>query len=98
MKAILWLYFVSLQKHILLSALWPGTPENGNIASHALLKGKTGAEVPFYNCIATNFMVYVDRLEANLLQLLAHQENSECFSIYSVFIFEVTIADEQTQT
>jgi len=44
-----------------------------------------------------NFMVYQDRIETNLLQLFAKQENSEWFSIISVIIFEVNIVAEQKQ-
>jgi len=43
-------------------------------------------------------MVYQDRLKTKLLQLFGHPENSECFSIISVIIFEVNIVDEQKQT
>jgi len=32
-------------------------------------------------------MIYQDLIETNLLQLFAHAENSECFSIFSVIIF-----------
>jgi len=32
----------------------------------------TGAKVPFHYRIISNFMVYQDRLETNLLQLSAH--------------------------
>jgi len=32
-------------------------------------------------------MIYQDRLETNLLQLFAHAQNSEWFSIISVIIF-----------
>jgi len=42
-------------------------------------------------------MVYQDRLEANSLQLFAHPENSEWFSIISVINFEVNIVAEQKQ-
>jgi len=42
-------------------------------------------------------MVYQDPLDTNLLQLFAHPENSECFSVISVIIFEVNIAAEQTR-
>jgi len=42
-------------------------------------------------------MVYKDRIEANLLQLFAHGENSEWFSIIFVIIFEVNIVAEQKQ-
>jgi len=42
-------------------------------------------------------MVYQDRIETNLLQLFAKQENSEWFSIISVIIFEVNIVAEQKQ-
>jgi len=44
-----------------------------------------------------NFMVYQDRIETNLLQLFAKQENSEWFFIISVIIFEVNIVAEQKQ-
>jgi len=42
-------------------------------------------------------MVYQDRFETNLLQLFAHPETSECFSVISVIIFEVNIVAEQKQ-
>jgi len=42
-------------------------------------------------------MVYQDRLETNLLQLFAKQENSEWLSIISVIVFEVNIFAEQKQ-
>jgi len=42
-------------------------------------------------------MVDKDRLETNLLQLFAHPENSEWFSIIFVIIFEVNIVAEQKQ-
>jgi len=42
-------------------------------------------------------MVWQDRIETNLLQLFAQQENSEWFSIISVVIFEVNIVAEQKQ-
>jgi len=41
----------------------------------------------FHKSIIGNFMVYQDRLEANLLQLFRHSENPEWFSIISVIIF-----------
>jgi len=40
-------------------------------------------------------MVYQDRIETNLLQLFAQQENSEWFSIISATIFEANIVAEQ---
>ena len=43
-------------------------------------------------------MVYQDRLETKLLQLFGHLENSKCFSIISIIIFEVNIVYEQKQT
>jgi len=43
-------------------------------------------------------MVEPDRLETNLLQLLARPENSEWLSAIYVIIFEVNIFDEQKQT
>jgi len=36
-------------------------------------------------------MVYQDRIETNLLQLFAQQENSEWFSIISVIILSSTL-------
>jgi len=39
-----------------------------------------------------NFMVYQYRIEINLLQLFAHPDNKEGFSIIYVIIFEVNIA------
>jgi len=39
--------------------------------------GAMGSEVPFHNSIIGNFMVYQERLEINLLQLLGHPDNSE---------------------
>jgi len=42
-------------------------------------------------------MVYQDRIETNLLQLFAQQENSAWLSIISVIIFEVNIVPEQKQ-
>jgi len=53
--------------------------------------------VLFRNSIVDNFMVYQDRLEITLLQLLAHPESSEWFSIIFVNIFEVNIVSEQKQ-
>jgi len=42
-------------------------------------------------------MVYKDRVETKLLQLFAHPENSEWFSIISYIIFEVIIVAEEKQ-
>ena len=53
--------------------------------------------MPFHNRIIGNFMVYQDRLEANLLQLFAHPENSEWFSIISGIIFEVNVVSAQSK-
>jgi len=59
-----------------------------------LEKGATGAEVTFYKNIIGYFMVFQYRIETNLLQLFAHQQNLEFFSIISVFIFEVNVVAE----
>jgi len=56
-----------------------------------------GTDVPFYNSIIGNFIVYKDRIETYLLKLCAHPENSEWFSVISVIIFEVNIVAEQKQ-
>jgi len=50
-----------------------------------------GEQVPLHNSIIGNLMVYQDRLETSFLQLFAHTENSEWFSIISAIIFEVNI-------
>jgi len=42
-------------------------------------------------------MVYQDRIEAKLLQLFTHPENSEWFSITSDITFEVKIVAEEKQ-
>jgi len=48
-------------------------------------------EVPFHDSIVDNFMFYQDKLETNLLQLFAHPDNSEWFSIIFAIIFEINI-------
>jgi len=76
------------------------TPENGGVIGHfppSLSVGATGTEVPFHKSIMVNLMVHQDRLETNLLQLFAHPETSEWFSMISVFIFEVAIVAERKQ-
>ena len=55
------------------------------------------ADVPIYKSTISNLMVYQDRNETNLLQLFAHPETSECFSIISGVIFDVNIVVEQKQ-
>jgi len=42
-------------------------------------------------------MAHQDLIETNLLQLFAHPENSEWFSIISGNIFEVNIVAERKQ-
>ena len=54
--------------------------------------------MPFYKSIIGNFVVYQYRLETNLIKLSTHPENSEWFSIISVIISKVNIADKQKQT
>ena len=53
--------------------------------------------MPLYESIIGNFMVYQDRLETYLLQLFAHPDTSEWFSIIYVTNFEVNNAAEQKQ-
>jgi len=43
-------------------------------------------------------MVYQDRSKTNSLQLFAHPESSEWFSIISGIMFKVNIVAEQKQT
>jgi len=49
------------------------------------------AGMPFHNRSIGNFMVYKDRIETNLLQLFAHLQNSQWFSISSAIVFEVNV-------
>jgi len=70
---------------------------NEGIVPMPFHKGATGAKVPFYKSIRGNFMVYQDRFETNSLQLFAHPETSEWFSIIYVFIFEANIFAEQKE-
>jgi len=58
-------------------------------------KRATWAEVPIYKSIVGYFMVCQDRLETYLLQLFAHPDTSEWFSIISVMNFEVNNVAEQ---
>jgi len=57
----------------------------------------TGTEVPLHNNIIGTCMVYQYGIETNLLQLFAHPEISERFSIISVIIFEVNNVAQQKQ-
>jgi len=66
-------------------ALWP------------YIRGATGAEVPLYKSIIGYFMVNQDRLETALLQLFAHPDTSERFSVISVMNFDVNSVAEQKQ-
>ena len=52
-----------------------------DIAPCPFERGATGAEVPFHNNVIGSFMVCQYRIETNLLQLFAHPENSEWFSM-----------------
>ena len=63
----------------------------GGTAPPTFERGATGAQVPLHTSIISNFMIYQDQFEANLLQLFAHTKNSEWFSIISVISFEVNI-------
>jgi len=53
-----------------------GTPERGCITGHCppltFESGGTGAQVPLDTSIISNFMIYQDHFETNLLQLFAH--------------------------
>jgi len=52
---------------------------------------------PFHDSTIGKFMICHDLLETKLVQLFAHSENSECFTMISVITFEVNIAVEQKQ-
>ena len=76
-----------------------GTQERRKITGQyplLFLKGAKGG-VAFHNSIIGHFIVYQDHLETNLLQLFAHPENSDWFSIIFAMIFEVNIVEEQKQ-
>ena len=76
--------------------LQSGTPENDRgSAPLPFHRGATRVKVPFYKSIKGNFMVYQDRIETNLLQLLAHPEISGWFCKIPGGIFEVNIVAEQ---
>jgi len=63
----------------------------------SLCSFKKGWRCLFHYSIVGNFTVHQNRIETNFLQLFAHQENSEWFSIISAIIFEVNIVAEQKQ-
>jgi len=56
-------------------------PESGDMTGALppcpFIREAWGTEVPFYKCTIGKFMVYQDRLETDLIQLLAHPETSE---------------------
>jgi len=54
-------------------------------------------EVRFHKQITDNFVFFQDQLETNLLQLFAHPQNSEWFSITFAIIFQVNIVAAQIQ-
>jgi len=61
-------------------------------------KGATGQRCLYHNSIIVNFTVYQNWIQTNLLQLFAHPENSEWFSVIPVIIiFEVNIVAERKQ-
>jgi len=74
-----------------------GMPESGGVVPVTFQKGGNGAEVPRHNSIIGNFMMCQDRIETNFLQLSAHPENSEWFSLISVIISEANNVAEQKQ-
>jgi len=45
---------------------------DGGTAPLPFERGVTGEQVPLHNDIISNFMIYQDQLETNLLQLFAH--------------------------
>jgi len=72
--------------------LKPVTPEQEHFPL-PFEKGATGAQVPLYHSIISNFMIYQNRLQTILLQLFAHSQNSEWFSMISDS-FKVNIVAE----
>jgi len=49
-----------------------GVHDGGTAPPALWIGGSTGTHVPLHNSIISNFMIYQDRLETNLLQLFAH--------------------------
>jgi len=68
-------------------------PANQNSLIIKFLKPATPER--FHNSMIGSFIYCQDRFEKNLLELFAHPENTECFSIISVITFEVNIVAEQ---
>jgi len=83
---------------IILTSSGAGERVHDGVFPPPIHKGGNG-DVGSFLCgsIAGNFMVYQDRLETNLLQLFAHPETSERFSVISDTAFEVNIAAGQKQ-
>jgi len=48
-------------------------------------KESNGAHVPLHNSIKSNFMIYQDRLETNLLQLFGHTKFGMVFSNFCYY-------------
>ena len=80
------LYCVKRSKHV-------GKQESGSGISLCFFKRER--RCLFHYSIVGNCMVYQDRIETNLLQILAQHENQEWFSIISAIVFEVNIVAER---
>jgi len=68
---------------------------------HCLLcpskRGEAVTKSSFHKSIIGNFMVYQDRLEANLCRYSGTQKIQNDFLLFPVIIFEVNNVDEQKQ-
>ena len=52
-------------------------------------------DASLHDIVIGNFMFYQDRLEANLLQLFAHPENSEWFSVILLLFLRSTVSEQK---
>jgi len=59
--------------------------------------GVTGAEVPFYRSIISNFMVYQDRLDTFMTAIPISRNFRVIFYNLSEIVFEVNIVAKQKQ-
>jgi len=69
----------------------------GALSPCPFIRAATGEEVPLNTRVIGHFMVCKVRHETNLLQLFAHPENSQWFSMIFVIVFEANVVAEQKQ-
>ena len=97
------LYFIAILQQIcdkFSSLVWMTRASESDSMTRTLLHltFQIGGRGAFHNSIIGNLIINQDRIDRNLLQLLAHPENSEWCSTISVSIFVVNIVSVQKQT